>query len=293
MCILFRVTTLWLALLAFSMPLRAATLFFDDFNGNAIDQSVWRLPTGPGTYFGRTQIKPPSYFGQDTRPQVSGGTVVLQLDTYNPSGPGSFWGQEIQTYQTFEPGSTGLSISTRMRFLDTPAPGLVAGFFTWGYDGTIRDEIDVELLTNDLHGIRYLTNVYNDATFSNGGDAAFVYTPGYMNYSMLDWNTYEIRWLPDRIQWLINGVQVRERLGAVNGHPSEVRLNLWAPDSDFVAAYNAGLQGALVPADNQQYRLEVDYVKVSSVPLPSAIWLMLSAVTGLGVLARRRAALRS
>ena len=45
----------WLALCGSAT---AATLFFDDFNGSSLDQSVWRLPTGPGTFYGRTQIKP-------------------------------------------------------------------------------------------------------------------------------------------------------------------------------------------------------------------------------------------
>ena len=55
-----------------------------------------------------------------------------------------------------------------MRFLDAPAPGIVGGFFTWGFDDNtgIRDEIDVELLTNDLNGDRFFTNLYNDDTFN-------------------------------------------------------------------------------------------------------------------------------
>jgi hypothetical protein len=171
-----------LALSAWLLPsgnVSSASLLFDDFNGSSLDQSVWRLPTGPGTFYGRTQVKPPSYDGQDLRPEVAGGSVILDLDTYNASDPAtsSFWGHEIQTRQTFLPGDNGLSISTRMRFLDTPAPGLVGGFFTWGFDDAtgIRDEIDVELLTNDLaaNRERLLTNVYNNAMISEPGISAF------------------------------------------------------------------------------------------------------------------------
>ena len=178
-----------------------STLFFDDFNGPSLDETVWRLPTGIGTLFGRTQIKPPEYGGQNLRPVVAGGSVTLRFDTHNASAltPGdTFWGHEIQTRQTFLPGAHGISIETRMRFPGTPPGGLVAGFFTWGYDGTVRDEIDIEVLTNDLGGNRFLTNVYNDDTFNGAGDVAFVTIPG---FDMTAWNSYEILWLPDRIQW--------------------------------------------------------------------------------------------
>jgi len=266
------------------------TLFFDDFNGSSLDESVWRLPTGNGTFYGRTQIKPPSYFGQDLRPVVAGGSVTLQLDTYNASDPNtnSFWGHEIQTRQTFLPGADGISIETRMRFLDTPPGGLVGGFFTWGYDSNsgLRDEIDVELLTNDLaaNRERLLTNVYNNTTIDGPGNSAFA---GLAGFDMTQWNTYEILWLPDRIQWILNGTQIREQIVTVGTHPSEVRLNIWAPDEGFGAAYNAALQPTDL-AGNQQYELEIDYVRVSSVPLPPALLLFSSALTLLAWAGRRR-----
>ena len=265
----------------------SATVFFDDFNGTSLNETAWRLPTGDGTLYGRTQIKPPVYNGQNLRPVVAGGTVTLQLDTYNASAliPGdTFWGQEIQTRQTFLPGENGVSVETRMRFIDTPVGGLVGGFFTWGYDGSIRDEIDVEILSNDLAAERYLTNVYNNDTFSDAGDSAFVGIPG---FDMTEWNTYEILWLSDRIQWLLNGTQVREQIVTVGGNPSEVRLNIWAPNEGFGVAYNGALQPTNL-AGNQQYQLEVDYVKVSAVPLPPALLLFSSALALLTWAGRRR-----
>ena len=268
----------------------SATLLFDDFNGSSLDQSIWRLPVGPGTFYGRTQVKPPSYNGQDLRPEVAGGSIILELDTYNASDPAnnSFWGHEIQTRETFLPDANGLSIKTRMRFLDTPAPGLVGGFFTWGFDDAtgIRDEIDVELLTNDLaaNRERLLTNVFNNATINQPGNAAFAGLPG---FDMTQWNTYEILWLPDRIQWLLNGTQIREQIVTVDNNPSEVRLNIWAPDEGFAVAYNAGLQPTGL-AGNQQYRLEIDYVQVTAVPLPPALLLFPGGLMLLAWVGRRR-----
>ena len=276
------------ACLLLSGNVYSATLFFDDFNGSSLDETAWRLPTGDGTFYGRTQIKPPEYQGQDLRPVVANGSVTLQLDTYNPSDPSanSFFGQEIQTRETFLPGAAGITIETRMRFLGTPAPGLVGGFFTWGYDPVtgIRDEIDVELLTNIPNEL--FTNLYNDDSFADLGDAGFATQAG---FDITNWNTYAINWLPDRVQWLINGTQVREVLQTVDGHPSEVRLNIWAPDPGFNAAYNSSLQPTDA-AGNMEYELEIDYVQVSStavVPVPAALWLFASGLLGLVGTARR------
>jgi len=251
----------------------AATLLFDDFNGTSLDQSVWRLPTGAGTFFGRTQIKPAFYFGQDLRPVVAGGTVTLQLDTYNASAatPGdSFWGQEIQTFQRFAIGADGLSVKARMRFLGNPPGGLVGGFFTWGFDNGLRDELDFELLTNFVNAPFAFTNVYQNADFNTGGIGLNLFVPG---FDMKAWNTYEIRWWQDRTEWWINGVMVRQQNGLNLTHDSEIRLNIWAPDAGFSIAYNSFLQPAASAAANQQYQLEIDYVQVSTVPVPAAVWL--------------------
>src|SRR5262245_3829943 len=62
----------------------------DDFEAAALDTSVWLTPEGPGTFFGRTQIRPPS-----EPPKTSGGALHLAVDTFNPTAlrPGdSFWG---------------------------------------------------------------------------------------------------------------------------------------------------------------------------------------------------------
>jgi beta-glucanase (GH16 family) len=266
-------------------PVQAASLLFDDFNGTALDQSVWRLPAGPGTFFGRTQIKPANYNGDDLRPVVAGGTVTLQLDTHNASDPenSTFWGHEIQTFERFSVGTSGLSIKSRMRFLGSPPGGLVGGFFTWGLDNGIRDEIDYELLTNQINNESVTTNVFNNASFSDPGIFQIHTVPG---YDMTQWNDYEIRWLPDRVQWFVNGAQTREQIIAVSGNPSEIRFNIWVPDEGFSAAFNPALQPTDL-AGNQQYELQIDFVDISTVPLPPGILLFSSALGLLGWLRRR------
>ncbi len=264
----------------------AATLFFDDFNtpslAGSVNETIWRLPTGPGTFFGRTQIKPPSFQGQNLRPIVDGGTVTLQLDTYNASGPDSFWGHEIQTRQTFTPGPTGISIQSRMRYVGggTPAGGLIGGFFTWALDSNdIRDEIDFELLTNDLGNEEIFTNVYDGKNFNQLGIGSNVSVPG---FDMTGFNTYEIRWFADSVQWLVNGTLIREQLGVQLDRPSEVRINLWVPNEGFQAAYNPLLFPAFSEEANEEYALEIDFVRVSTVPVPPAMALFASAIALLG-----------
>ncbi len=249
------------------------TLLFDDFDGNSLDPAVWRQPTGPGTFFGRTQIKPPS-----EAPIVSAGTIVLQLDTHNPTAliPGdSFWGQEIQTLASFSVGS-GLSITSRIRFLGAPPAGLVGGFFSFGLNFPVRDEIDFELLSADLGDEMIFTNVFDDDDFGQAGDFVHSSAPG---IDLTQFVEYEIRWLGDRIQWYIDGALVREELGTVPGDPSEIRLNIWAPDASFPQAFDAALQPAATAGANQQYELEIDFVEVVAIPEPAG-----SVVIGVGLL---------
>jgi len=87
----------------------------------------------------------------------------------------------------------------------------------------------------------------NDTDFNSLGLGGFINTPG---YDMAEWNTYEILWLPDRIQCFLNGAQVREQLAIVDGNPSELRLNIRAPNEGFQAAYNDSLQPAYNADDN-------------------------------------------
>ena len=74
-------------------------LLRDDFDGSALDTAKWFVPIGSGTFFGRTQIRPPSEVLT-----VAGGVIRLQVDTFNPTAEeagDSFWGSEIDTIETF------------------------------------------------------------------------------------------------------------------------------------------------------------------------------------------------
>lgn len=133
----------------------------------------------------------------------------------------------------------------------------MGGFFTYGLNFPVRDEIDFELLTNDIGAERLLTNVFDDDDFSQPGDFEHV---GIIGFDPTQWHNYEMRWFIDRVQWFVDGVMVREELDTVPDDPKEVRINIWAPNQFFSQAYDPLLQPAASPAGNMEYELEVDYV---------------------------------
>lgn len=275
----------------------ALVLLRDDFDGSSLDSTRWVVPTGPESYFGRTQIRPPS------EPlTVSGGVIRLQLDTYNPDAqtPGdSFFGSEIDTIDSY-PVETGLYFEARVR-LQGPVPaGLVGGFFSYVFlPPDRRDEIDFELLSNDLVAgqERVLTNVFDDDDFSQPGVKSFAVVSG---LDLGAFNTYAVLWQSNRIEWFVNGESVREETVKVPDDPMTVRLNFWAPDSNFAEAYSAALTPAVTEPENEIYFFEVDYVEIRRVPplpvaglrSPLALALALVAAAGLFTLlhARDRAA---
>ena len=193
---------------------------------------------------------------------MSNGVLLLRLDTYNPTAivaGDSFWGSEIVTRRVFERGN-GLRIRARLRMARPAPPGLVASLFSYVTYSGRRDEIDVELLTNDGGGA--LTNLFTNERFDVAGRPQFVPLPG---ASIWDFNDYEIVWLPDRVQWIVNGRLVREETRDVPREPITVRLNFWAPSADFAGAFDPTLRPAVRRDQNQTFFYEVDDVEIAAV----------------------------
>ena len=237
----------------------AQVLLRDDFSGGSLNMSLWRLPdAGPGSYLGRTQLETAA------APAVANGIATLTLDTYNPAAPGSlFRGSEILTNTLFS-RDQGLIFEARTRLVTPTAGGLIGSLFSYDVFGSIRDEIDFELLSNDAiaSNPRVLTNVFQDDPFTgpgSGGDSAFVGIPG---IDLTQFNTYRVEWLPDRLDWYVNDQLVRRTTADLPDDPMSIRLNLWAPDTDFAPAYNASLQPTFAARLNQSYAYQVDYVEV-------------------------------
>lgn len=278
-----------IALFSLAVPAAGQVLLEDHFDGTALDTTKWFVPTGDGTFFGRTQIRPPS------EPlTVAGGVLRLQVDTWNPTAlvPGdSFWGSEVDSLDTWAV-EDGLSFRARVRLVAPVPGGLVGALFSYVFLPGIpgRDEIDFELLTNDVVAAeeRVLTNVFDDDDFGQAGDFAFAQVAG---LDLTDFHVYEVRWYPDRVEWYVDGSLLRTETDTVPGDPQNVRLNFWVPDAGFAAAYDASLQPAADSGDNETFFYEVDQVRVarisSGVPaLPRFAWALLAAVlvaTGWGM----------
>lgn len=302
---------LWIGLLTAAVcavvvpaPVAAQVLLHDDFDGVALDTALWTIPTGPGSFFGRTQIRPPG-----DPPLLVGGVARLRLDSHNPSAlvPGdSFLGAEIDTVEAFapEPDGTGIRFSARLRLVGPISGGLVGALFSFAFLPAIpgHDEIDFELLSNDVVAgqNRVLTNVFDDADFSQPGAPLFAVRPG---LDLTRFHEYAVSWYTDRVIWSVDGSDVRVETEGIPDAPQSVRLNLWAPDASFALAYDAALVPAAEAAQNETWFLEVDEVEVARLPaaapapglgtaVRTALALTLAALVRIGLSARSRRRIR-
>ena len=116
--------------------------------------------------------------------------------------------------------------------------GLVTGFFTYTgpYYGTRHDEIDIEILGRDtakLHLAWFVDGKLYEQDIPLSFDAA----------SCL--HSYGFLWMPDRIEWYVNGARVfvaRAEDSPLPQIPGRLYANLWAADKS-IAGW-AGRTGA-------------------------------------------------
>ncbi|MEO8496453.1 MAG: dockerin type I domain-containing protein [Planctomycetota bacterium] len=246
-------------------------LLQDDFEAATLDAAAWVTPSGSGSYFGQTQIRPPYL-----QPVLKDGRVELALHTYNPTARtagDSFWGSEIDSRTDFAP-QVGEEIVFEAvgRFEGNPPAGLVAGIFAYNLNELssplTRDEIDFELLTKELAAdrSRVLTNVFENDGFSSAGNWSFVDVPG---FDPRQDHRFELIWRTDRIEWRIDGVLVRTVEGAdVPDDPMSFRLNLWVPDRFFAQAYDSSLKPVASASLNTIYIFSVDRVEITRRMVP-------------------------
>ena len=250
-------------------------LISDDFNsGTQVNPLEWRVPfPGDASFLGQTQLKTDN----TQLPSISGGAAIFELDTYldgnDGVAPDFFSGAEMITKRNFALGG-GLVWKSRMKLNSTTPNGVVGGGFLFDVSresppGTpVRDEIDVELLSNESNGDnRVLTNTWNDENFTTGaGDSAFVPPTAPSPYDLNSYHDYEVRWTPGKVEWWIDNALVRTATGSeVPDDPMSARFNIWVPDSGFSEAYDASLVAAPNIGANQTYTMEVDSVSIERI----------------------------
>jgi hypothetical protein len=235
------------------------TLFFDDFSA-PLSPSQWNYNqfSSGGSFYGRTQQR-------QSLPQVSNGLLHLQLDTFNPTGPGnSFLGSEAITTQSFTIDAGGIAFEASARIVSS-VPGLVGGFFGYNFNNAtgLHSELDTELLGNDAAAgrNRAQTNVYSNEPLG-AGHPQFVPLADLTRF-----HTYRMEWFPDRVRWLIDNQLVREDTAHIPQGALALHLNIWAPAQDWIEAFSASLQPTANPAANVSYFVDVDYVRVARLAL--------------------------
>ena len=235
-------------------------LLRDDFDGDVVSASRWHIPTWvsptDGSVVGRTQFR----FAQNASlPAVEGGNAVIVLETFNPAVT-SFYGTDLRSNQSFALGK-GIHVTVRAK-MNTATPGIVAGIFLYGLkpgSTTYHDEIDFELLTNHPGGVQ--TNVYANEKLGIGNVQFVPYASG----SITDYHTYEIKWQPHQVSWIIDGQLVRTDTRRLPAGPMTFHLNIWVPDPGWPAAYGAELQPATSASSNQVFSMSVDSVIIKSI----------------------------
>ncbi len=251
------------------------TIFRDDFNiDGPLSTATWSHQTGPGSFFGNTQIR-------DAQPNASGGNAVIQLDTYNPfPGPGAptYYGTSAFTNQFFgfatssAPG--GIAFETRAMLNPNDAngnpanpSGLIAGFFPYAFfpDTGLHDEIDYEWIpkrsADPAHPNQTQTNVYDNEPFGNGH---FEVAPLPGGGSLMEFHTYRIEWMPSQVRWLVDGVVLRVEKQIVPTHDMQLFMNIWAGESTWDTADYGNLPPVSTAAQNQTRQFLLDYVSVEA-----------------------------
>ena len=276
----------------------SAVLFRDDFSGSSLNRNAWMVGTWD---LGRT------VFGNV--PAVSGGLATLKIDTYNPLKPGvAFRGTEILTKKNFSRG-TGIEYEARLRLRGMP-DGFISAFYTFqnNSNGTL-DEMDFEFLSKWVNkppsstSENILLSTWNDWNkYKPSYNDGIRHRDKKLTVSSLDlnqFNTFKIRWLPDRTEWFVNGRYLWSTKDAHADAAMPLKLNLWAANSKWPDAYNAYFNPTSNPYANRSFYFDVDWVQVQTwggayvkplsamaVPEPGVIGML--ATGGLLLLRRRR-----
>ncbi|WP_028324644.1 glycoside hydrolase family 16 protein [Desulfatirhabdium butyrativorans] len=239
--------------------IHADTLLYDDFSGNRVSSDKWHIPTwvspADGTVVGLTQFR---FTQNSSLPAANNGCAIIALESYNPTAI-SFYGTDLRSNQSFAVGS-GIHITVRAK-MDTATRGIVGGIFLYALkpgSTTNHDEIDFEFITNRPHGVQ--TNIYGNEKL---GDGHVVFVP-YASGSIMDYHTYEIKWLPEQVSWFIDGKLVRTDTNHVPAGPMNLHLNIWVPGSGWPAAYDPDLKPATSADSNRIFSMSVDSVHVQS-----------------------------
>lgn len=249
---------------ASAQELSTNVLFSETFSGNSVSSAKWNIPywisPTDGTYVGRTQFRCSQ---NSPLPLVRSGYARIELSTYNPTGF-SLYGTDLISKRSFKPTSKGILVTYVARMQNPFPKGMVAGLFLYSLkegSNTLHDEIDFELLGNSPFQVH--TNIYANEPLGYGNPTSHKFTS-----SATSLRTYQILWKKDSVSWYVNGKMIRTVSSAqtpIPTGPMRIHVNVWAPGSEWLRAYNPGLAPTYSPSLNKNYYLLTDSITVEEV----------------------------
>ncbi len=112
----------------------------------------------------------------------------------------------------------------QVRMKPTSAAGTVTSFFLYidSWDGVPHEEIDIQFLGKDT------TRMQINYHMNGNSDHVLLIDLGFDAAS--NFHTYGIKWTPDAIHWLVDGVQVHTEDGSqgiLPSSPMRIMINFW------------------------------------------------------------------
>jgi hypothetical protein len=156
------------------------TVFFDDFNGNSLDRSIWNTVYS-GTYWNDAFSWTPDQI------EVGGGQLTIPIE----DGPDGWTSGGISTIPD---GQSFGSYEFRARI--EPGQGTAAAILLWPSDNSWSDEVDIiETNRGDRDGF----------AFTNHGNP---WETQYIDVDVSNWHTYRLEWTPGELLLTVDGREV-------------------------------------------------------------------------------------
>jgi len=197
---------------------------------NSFDDTRWLLDDGYGNGA--------PFLNNWSASQISfnNGTMTITLDDHDADLGTPLLSGSMRSIDTYQHGYF------ESRLKASNVPGTIAGFFlyTGPPESTRHDEIDVEIKGDDPTKVQvnYWTNgVEHPVILDLGFDASE------------EFHTYGIKWLPNVIEWYVDGELIRSENGSVGPLPTtpcRLFVNFWATFG--VESWSSNFNEANVPA---------------------------------------------
>lgn len=196
-------------------------IFRDDFNGNAVDESVWQI----GTWN--------EHGGQTGRERVYVRDGYLHMIFKNDNG--TFLSSALQSHKEFLYGRW------EARLKPSSIPGVLNSFYTIDWNGAgsgdgTKQEIDIEFLTNsfkeDSGEVHFAVHAQGLKSFDTNPDIKLNFNPSD------DFHVWGFDVKPDKIEWFVDGKILHTYY--YNNHevkitdPYQLKLNCWSQNGQWI-----------------------------------------------------------